>query len=63
MAREKDCKLRRRKQRRNKLRKLKARLMETKEQNERERLLDKISRIMVFASPEALKKLEKELRP
>ncbi len=48
MGREKDRKLRRRRQRRAKLQKLKARLAETKGLKERERLIQKINKISVY---------------
>ena len=47
MGREKDRKLRRRKQRRAKLHKLKVRLTQTKDQKERQHLIQKINKISV----------------
>lgn len=63
MRREKDRDLHRRQQRRRKLRKLKDRLRQTKDDNERKRLIDKIHRIMVSPAVDELEKLEKELHP
>ena len=48
MGREKDRKLRRRRQRRAKLQKLKARLAKTNSLKERERLIQKINKISVY---------------
>jgi hypothetical protein len=48
MAREKDRKLRRRRRRRAKLHKLKARLAQTKDLRERDRLIQKIIKISVY---------------
>ena len=48
MRREKDRKLRRKKRRRAKLHKLKARLAQTKDLKERQRLIQKIRKISVF---------------
>lgn len=45
MGREKDRKLRRKKQRRAKLRKLKARLAQTKDKEERQRLIRRMKKI------------------
>jgi hypothetical protein len=48
MAREKDRKLRRRRQRRAKLRKLKAKLAQASDLKERQRLIEKITKISVY---------------
>jgi hypothetical protein len=48
MGREKDRKLRRKKRRRAKLRKYKARLAQTKDLKERERLVEKIRKISFY---------------
>lgn len=48
MGREKDRELRRRKRRRAKLRKLKARLAQTKDLKERQRLIEKVNKISVY---------------
>jgi hypothetical protein len=48
MGTEKDRKRNRRRRRRQKLHKLKARLAETKDPKERQRLMDKIRRISVY---------------
>lgn len=48
MAREKDRKLRRKRQRRAKLHKLKARLAQTKGMKERDHLIEKIIKISVY---------------
>jgi len=48
MGREKDRKLRRKKQRRAKLRKYKVRLAQTKDLKERERLTEKIRKISLY---------------
>ena len=63
MIREKDRKLARRQRRQKKLRKLKSYLRETKNSNERKRLLEKISRVMICPAADELEKLDKELRP
>jgi hypothetical protein len=48
MGREKDRKLHRRRRRRKKLHKLKARLAQTKDLKERQRLIQKIIKISVY---------------
>ena len=48
MGREKDIKRNRRKRRRNKLRKFKARLEQTKDLKERQRLIAKINKISFY---------------
>ena len=48
MGREKDRELRRRKQRRAKLHKLKAKLAQTKDLKDRQRLIEKIRKISVY---------------
>ncbi len=63
MRRQKDRDLRRRRQRRSKLRKLKIQLRQSKDSHERERLLDKIRRIMVSPTVGELERLDKEFRP
>lgn len=53
MGREKDRKLRRRKRRRAKIHKIKARLAQTKDPKERQRLIRKLVKISVYPSLEA----------
>jgi hypothetical protein len=48
MGREKDRKLHRKKRRRAKIHKLKARLSQTKDLKERQRLIEKIQKISVY---------------
>jgi hypothetical protein len=52
MGREKDRKLRRRKQRRAKLDKLKVKLAQTKDLKDRQRLIEKIRKISVYPNLE-----------
>jgi len=52
MGREKDRKLRRRKGRRAKLHKLKAKLAQTKDLKDRQRLIEKIRKISVYPNME-----------
>jgi hypothetical protein len=48
MSRERDRELRRRRQRRQKIHKLKVRLAQSKDLREKQRLIDKIQRISVY---------------
>jgi hypothetical protein len=56
MGTEKDRKRNRRRRRRRKLHKLKARLEETKDPKDRQRLIDKIHRISVYPPSDLPKK-------